>query len=256
VPTLYAHRGASKECPENTLVSFRRALEVGADALELDAHMSADGHVVVSHDANAQRMCGVDRLFRRSSLDQIKSWDAGHGFLCDQDERPFAGLGHTVPTLEEVVREFEVPLNIDLKQSSPSIVPSTLHTLRRHRAETRVTLTSFRWRTVLEARVRGHRGPTGLSQPECATLLASGLAFRALPLTGAVAQLPLSVGPLQLAKKSTIDRCHRLGLRVDFWTINSLAQARELLEMGADGIMTDDPGALRAAFQSPVAVSQ
>ena len=58
-PTVYAHRGASFELPENTLESFRLALDLGADAIETDAHMTRDGRIVLSHDATGERAAGV-----------------------------------------------------------------------------------------------------------------------------------------------------------------------------------------------------
>ena len=90
-PLLYAHRGASHERPENTLPAFRRALELGADALETDCHMTADGTIVVSHDATGGRMCGVPRPIRTNSVHEVSSWDAGLGFIDSNGARPFAG---------------------------------------------------------------------------------------------------------------------------------------------------------------------
>ncbi len=249
MPTLYAHRGASAECPENTLCSFRRAIEIGADALELDVHLTADGHVVVSHDPSAARMCGVDFAFRHATLRDVKSWDAGHGFLDDKGQRCFAGRGVEVPTLDEVLEEFpDRQVNIDLKQFVPSMVPTTLRTLRRHQAEERVVVASFRWLTLVEVRVRGYRGMTSLSRPETIALLAAKPAFRFIPFSGRAAQLPVQFGPFRIARKEVIDRCHQLGLRVDFWTVNELETARELLALGADGLMTDNPRAILPAF--------
>jgi glycerophosphoryl diester phosphodiesterase len=250
VAILYAHRGASTERPENTLVAFRRALEIGADALELDVHMTADGHVIVAHDDSAARMCGVDRTYKRSTLEEVKAWDAGHGFAGDLGDFPFRGCGVTVPTLIEVLEEFsDVPLNIDLKQTSPNIVSTTLHLLRRYRAEERVTLASFRWRTLVDVRVRGYRGRTSLSRAESIALITAKAAFRMLPLTGTVAQLPVSYGPLRIGRRTIIERCHELNLKVDFWTVNDPLEAEELIAMGADGIMSDDPKALVPLFR-------
>jgi glycerophosphoryl diester phosphodiesterase len=249
VPTLYAHRGASAECPENTIPSFRRALEIGANALEMDVHLSLDGHVIVSHDPTGARMCGKDTAFRHATVAEIKSWDAGAGFVDAQNQRPFAGKNVQIPTLDEVLEEFpNVWLNIDLKQFVPSMVPQTLKTLRRHQAEERVIVASFRWLTLVEAKVRGFRGMTSLTRPEVLALCTSKALFRALPFTGRAAQLPLESGPFHLASRKIIDRCHSLGMRVDYWTVNDIAIARELLALGADGIMTDDPRAILPAF--------
>lgn len=249
-PILYAHRGAAAEQPENTMPSFERALELGADALEMDVHMSSDGHLVVSHDPTGARMCDVPAAIRESPLATVQGWDAGWGFVDATGARPFAGRGYRMPTFEQVLAELgEVTINVDLKQPRPSIVRAMLHLLRAHRAEERVTLASFHLRTLLEVRARGFGGTTALSQAEVAALVFSHRrVFAALPLTGTAAQIPVRVGPLVLGKKRIIDKCHQLGMRVDFWTINDPTEARELLAIGADGIMTDDPAAIAPVF--------
>ena len=77
MPRLYAHRGAAVELPENTLPAFRLALELGADAIETDAHLTRDGHVVLSHDPTGRRMCGISTPIERATLDEVRSWNAG-----------------------------------------------------------------------------------------------------------------------------------------------------------------------------------
>jgi glycerophosphoryl diester phosphodiesterase len=249
---LYAHRGASYECPENTLAAFSRALELGVDALETDAHMTADGHVVVAHDPSGARMCGVNRAIRDTALHELKTWNAGLGFIDADGQRPFAEQRLTIPTLEELVVEFPgVPLNIDLKQRTPPIVDATLAALRRLGAEHRTTLASFDTATLRAVRARGYQGPTALARREVIALVGvPRLARRVLAPPGSAAQLPVSFGPLRLASRRIVDKCHALGLRVDFWTVNRPAEARQLLALGADGIMTDDPRAVAPVFAS------
>jgi glycerophosphoryl diester phosphodiesterase len=249
-PLLYAHRGAAAEQPENTIPSFHRAMELGADALEMDAHMTSDGHVVISHDPTGERMCGRATAIRDATLAEVQQWDAGWGFVDEAGGRPFRDRGIRVPTLAHVLSEFpEVPFNIDLKQSRPSIVERTLGLLRDAGAQGRVTLASFSLRTLIAVRRANYGGPTALSQAEAAALLfAPRRVFAALPLVGVAAQVPVSVGPLRFDSHRVIAKAHALGLRIDFWTINDPAQARQLLQRGADGIMTDDPAAIAPVF--------
>src|SRR5579872_3898446 len=116
-PLLFAHRGASRELPENTLPAFRRALEVGATALETDVHMTRDGHLVLSHDPTGARMAGVARAIRDATLAEVRGWDAGVGFVDEEGRRPFAGRGFRFATLEELLEEWAgVPVNVDAKQ--------------------------------------------------------------------------------------------------------------------------------------------
>src|SRR5450432_2335644 len=80
VTIVYAHRGARVELPENTMPAFRRALELGADALEIDCHMTKDGVVVVSHDPTGERMAGEKRAIREESFEIVRDWDVSRGF--------------------------------------------------------------------------------------------------------------------------------------------------------------------------------
>jgi glycerophosphoryl diester phosphodiesterase len=230
-PLLFAHRGAPAELPENTLASFHRGLELGADILELDVHMTRDGTVVVSHDPDGQRLAGVPAAIRTSTLAEVERWDLGGGAR--------------VPTLEAVLAAFPTtPLNIDIKQREPDMVPAIVDLLRRAHATDRVLLTSFSTRTVRRLRRIGYEGPRGASRGEVAALLALPVYFlRRRFRRGDAAQLPTS-----LAFPWFIKKLHAVGLRVDFWTVNDPGLARRLLALGADGIMTDDSRAVAPVF--------
>jgi glycerophosphoryl diester phosphodiesterase len=243
---LYGHRGAPAELPENTLAGFARALERGADALETDVHTTRDGHVVVSHDPDGRRCCGVARQISASRLDEVREWDAGATYRGPDGGRPFAGQGLRVPTLEELLVEFRgVRINIDIKQSDPPMIDPLLELVRRHRAEEHVTLASFQLRTLLRVRMAGFSGETALPKAEVATMLfAPALLFAVLPYRGQAAQLPLSAGRQRFDTASMVARCRRLGVRLDFWVVNDAATAERLLGLGADGIMSDDPAAV------------
>jgi glycerophosphoryl diester phosphodiesterase len=244
-PTLFGHRGAAAEQPENTMPSFRRALEVGATAIETDVHLTADGHFVLAHDADGRRMANVLGAIRDSRLAEVRGWDAGWGFVDDAGGRIFAGRGYRVPTLEEALVELDgVHFNIDVKPSDPEVVPALLALLRRLRAQDRVRLASFSAKVMGRIRALGYEGETALTTGEVLRAVAR------LPMErcGNAAQVPLRVGPLALDTAAVIERFHRRGLRVDFWTVNDPETARRLLALGADGIVTDDPARLAPLF--------
>jgi glycerophosphoryl diester phosphodiesterase len=248
---LYAHRGASAEAPENTMPSFERALEIpGGDALELDGPIKRDGHPIVSHDPTAERMANRRVAWKDVDLAEARTFDMGWGFVAPDGSRPFAGKGVRVPTFDEVLTQLPpVVVNVDLKQAWPPMFERMIRLIRDRGAEERVVLASFHWSTLLAVRARGYRGDTGLTQPEVLALLATPrfLLARA-PLFGTCAQVPERAGPVTLAAPRFIDKCHALGIRVDFWTINDPVEARRLLDLGADGIMTDDPRAIAPVF--------
>lgn len=245
---LYAHRGASAERPENTLVAFQRAMEIGVDSLELDVHLTRDGVFVVVHDDNALRMCGADLRWSELDLADAQRLDAGWGFVAPDGTRPFAGKGIHVPTFESILVEFpHVHVNVDLK--GEDAVKAMLELLRKLGAEDRVTLASFHTATMVSLRRRGYGGETGLSQGEVAALLAMpALLWRQLPFTGTAAQVPTHQGFVRFDRATFIAKCHSLGLRVDFWTVDDVADARRLLDLGADGIITNDPAAIKPLF--------
>lgn len=245
---LYAHRGASAELPENTLPAFQRALDLGCDALELDVHLTADDQLIVAHDPTAQRTTGATIEWRALDLAAAQRLDAGWGFLKGDGSRPFAGQKIYAPAFVEVLTTFrDVHLNVDLK--GDRAVEIMLALLREHDAEERVTLASFQTRTLVDVRRKKYRGETGLSQGEVAALVAlPGLIWRQLPWTGSAAQIPTHQGPLRFDRTPFIAKCHSVGLRVDYWVIDDASEAARLLELGADGIMTNDPAKIAPLF--------
>lgn len=245
---LYAHRGASAERPENTMIAFQRAVDVGADALELDVHLTRDGQLVVVHDDTAARTCGVPLAWADLDLPTAQRLDAGWGFIAADGSRPFAGQGICVPTFEQVLLAFPgVAINVDLK--GERAVTAMLALVRAHHAEERVTIASFQLRTAVAVRRAGYAGPTALSQGEVASLLSlPAMLWRQLPFTGNAAQVPTKQGPIHFDRAPFVAKCHSLGLRVDYWVVDDVADAARLLELGADGIMTNDPAKIRPIF--------
>jgi glycerophosphoryl diester phosphodiesterase len=232
---LYAHRGASAHLPENTIEAFERALADGATALELDIHRTADGHFVVAHDPDGQRLAGVAEHIRAVGLAEVKKWD-----LSATDARSLDH--HAVPTLDEVLTLFpEVPMSIDHKPGDPGAVPELLELLARHGAEEWITMASFSGRVVGRIRRLGYRGRTALTRPEVALLrfLPAPLARRFV--VGNAAQIPTHSGPIRLDGRRFLEKCRALGIRADYWVVNDPAEARRLLDLGATGVMTDDP---------------
>ena len=240
---LYGHRGAPALLPENTLPAFERALADGANALEIDVHPTADGHFVVAHDPDGQRMAGVAEQIRTSTLDQVKKWNVATGTGRDD-------LGHhSVPSLAETFEAFpDVPMSIDLKPDDPDAVPALLEVVARHGAENRVTLASFSTRVVRKIRQLGYPGRTTLSRSEVAVLrfLPGALAKRFIK--GNAAHIPVVHSGIRLDGRRFIARCRALGLRVEYWVVDLPEEARRLLDLGATGIMSDDPARIAPIF--------
>ena len=255
-PLLYAHRGANRECPENTLEAFARALALGADVLELDIHSTRDGVFVVAHDDTGTRVANVPSFIRDCDWAQVSQWDAGWAFVDASGEHPFRGKGVGLPRLESVLEAFpEVPLNVDVKGARPEQLGELLTCIRGSHAEDRVLLTSFSSGSIYRLRRLGYEGALGFSRFDVARLYyCPEWMSRRLGFAGIRVQVPTRASALDLGSTRFIDRCHRLGLAVDFWVVNDVKLAAALLERGADGIVTDEPGTMAGAFRhSPVA---
>ena len=229
---------------------FRRALALGAGALETDVHLTRDGHVVISHDPDGLRLAGVREEIRASTLAQVRRWDLGARFVARSGER-FAGRGFGVPLLEELLAETPgLAINIDVKQREPSMVGPLLQLLERTGTAERVLIASFSSATLRDVRRRGYPGRTSLGMSEALRLLTPLAALRRFPLPAPVAQLATRSLGIDLARPWMIDKCHALGMRVEYWTVNDPAQACALWRMGADGVMTDDVEALAPALRT------
>jgi glycerophosphoryl diester phosphodiesterase len=245
VTIVYAHRGAAIELPENTMPAFERALELGADALEMDGHLTRDGVIVVAHDPDGERLCGVSRRIQDTDFNELRTWNVatkGNGDLREA----------RIPSFEEVLRRFrDTPINIDLKQTHPSMVQDTVALVRRYRAQEQVTLASFSMKTLLHVRALGYEGRTNLASLDLVgALFAPTWIVRNMPLRGDVAQIPTRHGKVKLATKRHIDRLHSLGIDVHFWTINDPQEAQALAQLGADAVMTDDPRKIVPALRA------
>jgi glycerophosphoryl diester phosphodiesterase len=246
-PLLYAHRGAPLELPENSLPGFARALELGADALEIDVHMTRDGHVVVCHDASGLRTAGVARPLRSCTLSEIKRWELRAPLSAGSPSS-----AARVPSLDEVLESFpHARLNVDVKQHDPAAVDAVLAVIARHAAAPRVLLTSFSSTVTRRVRARGYAGETGFGRAEVVGLVfAPERVLAHVRSGGSRVQIPRRFGPIALDDPELIDKLHALRLAVDYWVVNDAGEAQRLLARGADGIVTDDVRALARVFAS------
>jgi glycerophosphoryl diester phosphodiesterase len=246
---IIGHRGAAAHAPENTLPSFRLAERAGADALELDVHLSADGVPVVIHDPTLLRTAGRDLAVANESFARLRDADAGSRFTRDGGRTfPWRGRGIQIPSLEEVATSFpQMPLLIELKVLGAG--DAVRRVLWAAGALHRSLLVSFDQRAV--GGFRDGTTVTGAGRTEMITLLARSL-VRRLP-----ARVPyqaifvprrywgLGIPPAPFARAG-----RELGIAVHTWVENDPVVARDLWSMGITGIVTDDPGALRVSRDS------
>jgi glycerophosphoryl diester phosphodiesterase len=237
-PIAFAHRGGAEPGDENTLAAFARAVELGYRYVETDVRATADGVAVVFHDAT------LDRLTGRA------------GRVADLRWRDLATLrvagSAAVPRLDEVLEHWpEIRFNIDVKHAAGA--EPTVAAVRAAGAAHRVLLASFDdARLALLRTLAGPDVATSLGRRAAAALRVASLTGRRLrlPPSVAAAQVPPRYGPLRVVDRRFVRYAHRLGLHVHVWTIDDPADMHDLLDLGADGIMTDRVEVLRDVFRS------
>jgi glycerophosphoryl diester phosphodiesterase len=249
-PYLVAHRGGARLWPENTLAAFDGAARLGADAIELDVRLTADGEVVVFHDQGTERTCGEPGSVEERTLAELRRLDAGRTFTPDGGRTfPWRGRGLTVPTLAEVLARYPgMLLNAEAKSEDPSLAEALVVVVRRAGRVDEVCLGSShdeqgeRLRALLPRAC--HFMPAGAAT--CHVLAAhAGGAATGCPEGWDVADLPLRTDDgLEVVDALTVEHLHRLGVPVHVWTVDEEADMRSLLALGVDGLMSDRPDRL------------
>src|SRR5690242_13612077 len=151
-PLVFAHRGGSRLAPENTIPAFDRGLELGADGLELDVHLSRDGVLVVHHDATLDRTTNASGPIAALTAAELAQIDAAFHFRADE-AYPWRGRGIGVPTLREVLGRYPgVPIIIELKVNTIDMARAIVDEVRAAGAAARVCIGGFGLRVVRAVR--------------------------------------------------------------------------------------------------------
>jgi len=232
-PIIFAHRGASAHAPENTIPSFELAIAQGADAIELDAKLTADRQVVVFHDATVDRTTeGAGRLAQKTLAD-LRLLDAGN-FFSDQFR------GTKIPTLEEVFEAVgkKMFINVELTNyATPrdALVEKVCALVRKHGLEKSVIFSSFFVSNLKQAGRFLPEVPRGLLAVNGwmgAWARSFGFSF------GEYAALHPYLTDVNAQQ---VSRVHQLKRRIHVWTVNKPKDIARLHAWGVDGIFTDDP---------------
>ncbi len=240
LPIAFAHQGGASEHPENTMPAFAHAYSLGYRYMETDVHASSDGVLFAFHDPDLQRTCGTPGLIREMTAEQVA--------------RARVSGREPIPRLDELLSAWpEARFNIDCK--SDHALPHLLARLDRDDLFERVCIGSFsdaRLDAVRERygeKVCTSMGPRDVAKVRLGTWVGRAPKFRGagVPLA---AQVPVRQGPLPIVTASFVDGAHAAGLQVHVWTIDDEAEMRRLLDLGVDGIMTDEVTLLRNVIAS------
>lgn len=243
-PILAAHRGGAHLAPENTMEAFRLAVDAyGADVLEMDVHLSADGEVMVIHDPTVDRTTDGSGAVAELTADRIRSFDAGFRFTDLQGVHAWRGRGARVPYFREVLEAFPgTRLNVECKCGR--VARPLVELILRHGAAHRVLLAAGFEKD--RAAVRGYPGPWGASRSQLRPfylLHRFPLGFLYTPGVD-VLQIPESWDGRRILTPRFLKEAHRRNLPVHVWTVDEEADMVRLLRMGVDSIQTDRPDRL------------
>ena len=243
---VVAHRGAQAAAPENTMEAYRLAVEMGADAVELDVHLTADGKLVLMHDETVERTTDLAGSIASMTLKQIRTADAGYRFEAPDGSFPFRGKGLKVPTLAEALKWLPDGTGLVVEVKARAATAPTIAALRssRVRAAGAVSLISFDERIIEEARELDPEIPTGYllvpSQPiEPALVYAVEHGHAAVhPWDG---DLGLDPGPI-------LSLAAAYGRLMGCYVVNDPARMQQLAAGGLWGLVTDAPDIGRQAL--------
>ncbi len=236
-----AHRGGRALRPEHTLLAYQHALDVNADILELDVHATSDGVLVLMHDDTVDRTTDGTGAIKDLTFAELSALDAGYSF--GDGSFPYRGQGIRVPSLEQVFDAFpEAEFVIELKQAEPSIVEPFVELCRSKGMLDKISAGSFNVATTAALR---------LAEPSIPSSFALGEVINFVDLTaeteaeyqppGKFLQVPPEQLGLTIISPEFIARAARFDLKIHAWTINDREEMEALIDMGVDGIITDDP---------------
>lgn len=232
---VWAHRGASAYAPENTLEAFAKAVEMNADGIELDVHLSADGELIVSHDGTLGRMTDIEGPIASMTRAEIQSAHANKGF---EEQYPDA----YVPTLAEVydlLRPTDLFINVEIKVATPAIYAMLYDLSIQTRLRDRIIYSSFKERALIGMQELDPCVRTGLLYSE----------YLAYPWIHAESFRATALHPNQKRvfelDYAYVMEAHKRGIMVNPWTVDNPKSMQKLTELGCDALITNCPDIAR-----------
>lgn len=255
-PLVIAHRGASATSPENTIPAFLSGIAFGADIIEMDVHLTADGEIVVCHDATVDRTTDGTGRIAQMTLSRLKELDAGFRHSTDGGGTfPFRGKGITIPTLEEALNAVSGhPVIIEVKASTAQMAQRLVEIMRELNAFNSVSVEVFsmKGKTARYLRKLEPRLATGHSALEIVRfMILSRLRMsRLFRRAGFAIAVPPRRKRTTVLTKSLVGAAQKRGIPVFVWTVNEKTQMERILDLGVEGIFTDRPRLLRTLVDS------
>jgi glycerophosphoryl diester phosphodiesterase len=219
------HRGARAYEPENTLRSFKKALEIGVDAIELDVRKTKDDQLVVIHDADVKRTTDGKGLVSELTLEEIKEFSAEKG--------------EKIPTLKEALDFLDKKVKIVIELKETGVENQVLSMVHTKGLQKNVVFVSFIEKALRKVRELDKEVETGLLYVKHKNPVKAALELKASYL------LPL----YRFTHTANVQKAHENDLKVIVWTINKPEEVAEYAEKGVDGIASDKPDILTRQTQ-------
>jgi len=235
---VIGHRGAAGLAPENTIEGFRAGLEAGAEALEMDVHLTADRVAIVIHDPGLERTTDRGGRIAGMTAEAIRQADAGYRFRSGE-EYPWRGRGVRVPMLEEVLEAFPgVPLLIELK--TPTAGPEVARVLRESEAADRAVVAGEDHRGL------GHFDQAPFHRGASRRDIARAFFRFGRPAAACTCfSVPLEYHGMLIPSRRFNREAAKRGSTVHVWTVDDEASAARVWGAGAQGIVTNRPDLVR-----------
>ncbi len=252
---IMAHKGDSAAVPENTMLAMRGAIEIGVDLLETDLRLTKDKEFVLFHDEDLVRTTGQEGRICDYTLEDLLNIDAGHTFTPDGGNTfPFRGKGLKLLTLRDAFSEFpDMRFNLDIKDKDPEAPLLLAKEIRNYSREESVIVASFN-DTQLERFRKALPVVATSAHPGEVKRFVIGLKLHMLrmlvrtPMYRAF-QVPIKSGKTTVVDARFVQAAHDRNIAVHVWTINDAPTMKGLVNLGVDGIFTDEPELLRSALQ-------
>ena len=247
-PLVIAHQGGNGLWPGDTMYAFERAVKLGADVLEMDAHITKDNQIVLMHDEKVDRTTNGTGLIEEMTLEELKQLDAAYRWSNDDGRTfPYRGQGIQVPALEELFVEFpQMRYVIEIKLTQNPIDQPLCDLIRKYNLQNQVLVGSFHDEAMQNFRNVCPEIATSASRGEVTTFVLLEKIF----VGGLVAPQYQTIQPpfnpaesmgILIVTERFVEEAHGKNIKVEPWTVNDPALMKQYIKWGVDGIITDRP---------------
>ena len=237
---IFAHRGFSGKYPENTMIAFEKAIEIGVDGIELDVHLTKDNELVIIHDEDVKRTTNGEGLVKDMTLEELRKLDASAKFVGQYGINP-------IPTLREyfeLVKDTNIITNIELKTSVyeyHTIEKRTIDMIREFGLEDKIIFSSFNHFTVKRCEELAPEIKRGFLTGDWLVDFGKYTAERNVqcchPWFGSLSQ-------------EVVDEMHAAGCEINTWTVNDENEVRRLYDLGIDAVITNFPDMAKRVIEN------